>query len=88
MSNKQPAHKIRDGLMVATIWENEHDGKAYYSVNLTRSYKDGDTWKETTAFSARDLLKGANLLTQAYNWMLVSNNTPSDEIDHYAEGGE
>ena len=74
MSNK-PAHKIRDGLLAVTIWENEHDGKAYYSVDLTRSYKDGDTWKETKSLSTRDLLKAANLLNQAYNWIIA----PSDE---------
>ena len=84
MSNK-PAHKIRDGLLAVTIWENEHDGKSYYSVDLTRSYKDGDDWKESKSLSAHDLLKAANLINQAYNWILHSNNPPSDDIAQYAE---
>jgi len=80
MSNK-PAHKIRDGLLAVTIWENEHDGKAYYSVDLKRNYKDGDTWKETTALSGRDLLKAANLLTQAYNWIIAPQDHATDDTE-------
>ena len=77
--SKQPAHKIRDGLMVATVWENEAQGKIFHSVDLKRSYKDGDTWKETTALSARDRLKGANLLTQAYNWIIQQPKREADD---------
>lgn len=68
MSN-QPKYKIRDGLIKATIWENDHKDGVFYSVDLRRSYTDGNgEWKETTSFSGSDLLRAANLLQRAYNW--------------------
>lgn len=42
---KQPAHKMKLGLITATIWDN--DGS--YSVDLTRSYKNRQNeWKNTS----------------------------------------
>ncbi len=70
MSN-QPAAKIRDGVLSVTIWKNEReDDKAYYAVTLSKSYKDGEVWKETDNLNADDLLKSSNLLQQAYNKIL------------------
>ena len=69
----QPAAKFRDRGLTVTIWENEAEGdkQNYYSVNLTKSYKDSsDEWQETTSLNADDLLRAGNLLTQAYNKIL------------------
>lgn len=86
MSNKQPAHKIHDGLMKVTIWGNaKKDGNGFYSVALTRSYKDGETWHTTNVFSGSELLKAANLLQQAYNWIMANKPASTDEDEG---GGE
>ena len=66
----QPAHKIRDGVLQVTIWRNQGERGAYYSVNPTRSYRQGDeTWKETDSLNADDLLAMAELLREAYAWI-------------------
>ena len=37
-----PAHEVRIGRLRATIWQNHHETQgAWYSITLTRSYKDG-----------------------------------------------
>lgn len=70
MSN-QPAAKLRDGVLSVTIWKNEReDDKAYYTSILSKSYKDGDEWKDTDNLNADDLLKAAHLLQQAYSKIL------------------
>ena len=43
----QPANKVRVGYVTGTIWKNEANGKSFYAVNLSRSYKDGDDWKNS-----------------------------------------
>ena len=44
----------------------------YYTVNPTRSYKQGDdAWKETDSLNADDLLAMAELLREAYAWIKV-----------------
>jgi hypothetical protein len=66
-----PAHKIRDGVLQVTIWRNTStEGKTYYTVNPSRSYKAGDdTWKESDSLNADDLLAMAELLREAYVWI-------------------
>lgn len=66
-----PAIKLRDGTLQVTIWRNTStEGKTYYSVNPTRSYRQGDdTWKETDQLNADDLLPMAELLREAYAWI-------------------
>ncbi len=69
----QPAAKLRDRGLSLAIWENQaEEGKQnYYSVNLTKSYKDSDDeWQETTSLNADDMLRAANLLQQGYNKIL------------------
>jgi hypothetical protein len=65
MSN-QPAHKIKLGLITATIWDN--DGS--YSVDMARSYKtDQKEWKNTSVFFHSDLLNAAKCAERAEIWI-------------------
>jgi hypothetical protein len=67
----KPAHKIRIGVLQATIWRNTGDNGPWYSVVPSRSYKQGDeTWKETDSLGADDLLPMAKLLDQAHTWIV------------------
>ena len=65
MSNL-PAHKIKLGLVVATIWDN--DGS--YSVDISRSYKnDQNEWKNTSSLFQSDLLNVAKCAERAEIWI-------------------
>jgi hypothetical protein len=65
----QPAHKIRCGVLQATIWRNRGERGNWYSVNLTRGYKKDDAWKETDNLGFDDLLTSSKLLDQAHSWI-------------------
>lgn len=66
-----PAHKLRIGVLQATIWRNSSDKGVWYSVTPSRSYKQGDeTWKETDSLGTDDLLAMAKLLDQAHSWII------------------
>ena len=73
MANNQPAAKFRIGAVTATVWENEGSGRTFYSVNLSRSYKDGDDWKEADNFNHGDLLNAAKVLKRAEQY--ISDNS-------------
>jgi hypothetical protein len=65
MSNL-PAHKIKLGLTTATIWKNEGS----YSVDIARSYKNGDgDWKSTSGYFHSDLLNVAKCAERAEIWI-------------------
>ncbi|WP_392338314.1 hypothetical protein [Loktanella salsilacus] len=62
----QPAHKIKIGLITATIWDND----GFHSVDVTRSYKSGDgDWKNTASFAQGDLLNLAKVAERAEIWV-------------------
>lgn len=67
----QLAHRIQDGVLKVSIWRNTStEGKTYYSVSPTRSYKSGDdTWKDSKDLNADDILPMAELLREAYRWI-------------------
>ncbi|QUJ77347.1 hypothetical protein KDD17_04920 [Sulfitobacter albidus] len=68
---KTPSHKIRLGLTTATIWDNN----GFYSVDMSRSYKDANgTWQNTTSFAHADLLNLAKCAERAEIWIAKQTN--------------
>jgi hypothetical protein len=71
--SKQPAHKLRLGLITATIWNND----SFFSVDLARSYKDNQgQWQSTTSYSHADLLNLSKLAQRAENWINGQAHAP------------
>jgi hypothetical protein len=71
MANKpQPIKTLRAGRIQAAIWENHSDKGSFYNVTVSRSYKDGDTWKSSDSFGRDDLLVLAQLLGATYTFIL------------------
>jgi len=66
----KPAHKIRSGTgLTVTIWKNDGDNGPFYTVTPTRSYKQGEEWKETNSYHQQDLLELAEMLREARAWI-------------------
>lgn len=62
----QPAHKIKLGLITATIWNND----GFYSVDVSRSYKnDTGDWRNSASFHHSDLLNVAKCSERAEIWI-------------------
>ena len=67
----QPTETLRDGSLKATIWKNEGEKGAFFSVNLTRTYKDdAGSYHDSDSFSGTELLRIAHLATRAYDLVL------------------
>ena len=76
-----PAHKLRDGCLQVVIWRNHSDRGNYYTVNIARSYRQGDdTWKETDSLNADDLLPMAELLREAYAWIKMQKRADAKGV--------
>jgi hypothetical protein len=58
---RQPAAKFRLGYVTATIWFNE----PHYNTVLSKSYKDGDEWKETDQLGTGDLMNAVRVLQKS-----------------------
>ena len=67
--SKKPVHEIRLGRIKATIWNNETQNGTRHNVNISRLYKDGDQWKDSTSFGRDDLLVVAKVADEACSWI-------------------
>lgn len=72
-----PAHECRIGRLKVTVWANHSEKEGvWYSVNLTRSYRDGEgNWKQATSLGRDDLLPAGELLRLAYLWIAQQKGT-------------
>lgn len=70
MSDKaKPAHKIQHRGIAVTIWKNDGKNGPWYSVTLSRRYKQGEEWKESYSYDEDDLLLLAELAKEAHAWI-------------------
>jgi hypothetical protein len=87
---RPPAHECRIGRIRATVWENQHPEQGrWFSVTITRSYKQGEQYKTANSFGRDDLLVVAEVSRLAFLWIAQQNGTnlgggttepPSDDV--------
>jgi hypothetical protein len=68
-ATNKPVHEIRYGSIKAVIWRNQTANGAMHNVTVSRLYKDGDQWKESSGFGQDDLLVLAKALDDAHSWI-------------------
>lgn len=62
----QPTDTLRDGALKATIWKNPTEKGHFYSVEISRTYKQGEVFKDSHSFSGSEPLQVARLARLAY----------------------
>jgi len=78
MTPKKPAYEIRLGNIRATIWPNQSENRTWYSVAITRRYKQGKETKDATNFSRDDLPLVAQVAVMACSWICKRQASESD----------
>lgn len=81
---QMPEKKFRAGGVVATVWKNTQknkEGKDFevYSINVDRTYKDGDEFKQTSSMKVNDLPKLALVANEAYAYLNLKDEKPDKE---------
>jgi hypothetical protein len=71
MSKNAPAKKFKIGYVSCTIWKNDGTGdKPFYTVEISRTYRDADgNLKNTSSLNQDDLLNAAKLLERAEQYL-------------------
>ena len=70
MLQTRPLHEIRLGRIRAAIWENRSPSKdVWFAVTVSRRYRDGDRWKDSSSFGRDDLPIVAKIMDMAYAWI-------------------
>ena len=68
-----PVHEIRLGRIRAAIWVNETQKGTRHNVTVSRLYKDGDDWRDSSSFGRDDLPLVAKVVDQAHDWIFGQN---------------
>jgi hypothetical protein len=91
-SKKRPVHELRLGRIRAAVWENSTQNGTRHNVTVSRLYKDGDDWKDSTSFGRDDLPLLAKVADLAHSWIFeqsgatdrcVNGNGNSSEHDGF-----
>ena len=81
-AQNRPVHEIRLAQIRASIWSNQSNGsRRWYSVSISRVYRDGDVWKDSTSFGRDDLPLIAKAAEMAYGWIWSERVTQQGNQD-------
>lgn len=69
---EKPVQEIRLGRIKAAIWANETDKGIRYNVTVSRLYRDGQSWKNSSNFGRDDLLLASKVLDRAHSWIIAT----------------
>lgn len=88
-TNHKPIDTIRDGSLKATLWKNTGEKGDYYSVRITRTWRDDQgNYHDSDSLSGSELLRVARLANIAYDEIVIlrSNDRLAD-LGQSQEGG-
>jgi hypothetical protein len=66
-TGNRPFQEVRHRNIRATIWRNESAKGPMYNVTCSRSYRDGEEWKDSHSFGFDDLMNLAKALYDAHS---------------------
>jgi hypothetical protein len=67
--DNRPFHEIRHRNIRATVWRNDTVKGPMYNVTVSRSYRDGEQWKDSHSFAFDDLMNLAKALYDAHSFI-------------------
>ena len=62
-----PVHTVRHRNIKASIWRKETEKGPMYKVSVTRSYREGNEWRDTNSYGYDDLMNVAKLMYDAHS---------------------
>src|SRR5580704_17232194 len=68
-SGNGPVFSCRHRALKAAVWRNELENGPMFNTTVSRSYKDGDDWKESGSFGYDDVLLVAELLRTCHGFI-------------------
>lgn len=80
-SNRKPIQQYRDGAIRAAIWANSSEKGTFYSVTITRTFKEGEKYKDSASFSGTELLRVSRIASLAYDYISAKRAEAGSESD-------
>ena len=79
--NHKPVDTIQDGALKATIWKRDGEQGNFYTVDLSRTYKDDQgNYRDSHSFSGSEPLRIARLANIAYDEIAIHRRTDKNAL--------
>lgn len=70
---ERPVHVVRFGSIKGAVWRNMTDmgnaSRPMYNVTFSRSFKDGEQWRDSSSFGLDDLLTVSKVANECHSWI-------------------
>ncbi|HPM79515.1 MAG: hypothetical protein GX575_03180 [Candidatus Anammoximicrobium sp.] len=66
---RKAVHEIRRGLIKVRIWRKRTRSGLRHTLAVTRLFRNGDVWKESSRFGRDDIPLLRLLLDEAHTWI-------------------
>jgi hypothetical protein len=70
---RTPAFEMRRGLLKVRVWRKRTRSGLRHTVAVTRLFRNGDVWKESSRFGRDDIPLMRHLLDAAHTWILENS---------------
>jgi len=67
--SRKPVHEIRRGLLKVRIWRKRTRSGLRHTLAVTRLFRNGHVWKESSRFGRDDIPLLRLLLDEAHTWV-------------------
>jgi hypothetical protein len=84
----KPVHDIRLGRIKAAIWRNEPQTGTMFNVTISRLYRDGTQWRDSTSFGRDDLPIVAKVADMAHTWIFTQSQDQNGSNGHEPNGSQ
>lgn len=72
MAAKRPSWELRIGAIRAVAWQNENknSGQTWFNIEITRRFKQGEEWHDSSSFNGlSDLAQVKLAVEMAIEWL-------------------
>lgn len=66
---RHPIHEVRRGLIIARVWRKRTRSGIHHSITVSRLFRNGDVWKESSRFHPTDIPLVRLVLDKAHTWI-------------------
>ena len=82
IETNRPAYVKKIGAVRVAVWANQKDGRTFFNVSVSRTYKDGESFKESNSLNGlADVACLREALCHVANWLSrVEDNEGGDEV--------
>lgn len=69
----RPVTELRLGRIKGTVWANETQNGTMFNVTISRLWRDGKQWKDSSSFGRDDLPLVAKVADMVHTWIFTQN---------------